>query len=187
VSQAKRLARLVDDLLDASHLNSGQFTLTRARCDLVALAQEIVEQLRPVAPYHTFLLELPDGPVIGYWDGGRLQQALGNLLDNAIKYSDEGTTITVSIWATPHTANVRVHNQGVSIPSADIGSLFRPYVRIQATSGTRQGSGLGLYITKSIIEAHNGTLHLEPHTDEIFAEERMGTAFTFALPLVSPA
>jgi signal transduction histidine kinase len=187
VSQGRRLARLVDDLLDASRLTSGQFTLLCAHCDLAVLAQEVIEQLRPVAPYHTFILEAPDEPVIGNWDAGRLQQALGNLLDNAIKYSDEGTTITVTIWTTREIAHVRVHNQGVSIPSADIGSLFRPYARIQATSGARQGSGLGLYITKSIIEAHQGTLRLEPHTDETSAEERMGTTFIFELPLVSPA
>jgi len=187
VSQARRLARLVDDLLDASRLTSGQFTLLHAHCDLVALVQEVVEQLRPVAPYHTFTLQLPDGPVTGLWDGGRLQQALGNLLDNAIKYSDEGTTITVSIRVTQDKVHVRVHNQGVSIPSTEIGSLFRPYARIQATSGARQGSGLGLYITKSIIEAHQGTLRLEPHTDETPAEERMGTTFTFELPLILPA
>jgi len=187
VSQARRLARLVDDLLDASRLSSGQFTLLCARCDLAALTQEVVEQLRPVAPYHTFTLQVPDSPITGNWDGGRLQQALGNLLDNAIKYSDEGTTITVSIWTTQDTVHVRVHNQGVSIPSTEIGSLFRPYARIQATSGAHQGSGLGLYITKSIIEAHQGTLRLEPHTDETPAAERMGTTFTFELPLVSPA
>jgi signal transduction histidine kinase len=187
VSQAKRLARLVDDLLDASRLTSGQFTLLRTQCDFVTLAQDLVEQLRPVAPYHTFVLQVPDAPVIGNWDGGRLQQALGNLLDNAIKYSDEGTTITVRVWTTQDKVHVTVHNQGVSIPSNDVGSLFRPYARIQATSGARQGSGLGLYITKSIIEAHQGTLRLEPHADETPAEERRGTTFSFELPLVSPA
>jgi signal transduction histidine kinase len=187
VSQAKRLARLVDDLLDASRLTSGQFTLLRTQCDFVALAQDLVEQLRPVAPYHTFVLQVPDAPVIGNWDGGRLQQALGNLLDNAIKYSDEGTTITVHVWTTQDKVHVTVHNQGVSIPSNDIGSLFRPYARIQATSGARQGSGLGLYITKSIIEAHQGTLRLEPHAEETPAEERQGTTFSFELPLISPA
>jgi signal transduction histidine kinase len=187
VSQARRLARLVDDLLDASRLTSGQFTLLRTPCDLIVLVQELIDQLRPVAPYHTFVLQAPETPVIGNWDGGRLQQALGNLLDNAIKYSDEGTSITVEIWTTQDKVHVKVHNQGVSIPSDDVGSLFRPYTRIQATSGARQGSGLGLYITKSIIEAHHGSLRLEPHTGETSAEERQGTTFSFELPLISPA
>jgi signal transduction histidine kinase len=139
--------------------------------------KEVVDQLRPVAPYHKFVVETPDSSITGKWDSGRLQQALGNLLDNAIKYSDEGTTITVRAWQTPEKARVSVHNQGVGIPSSEIGQLFRPYGRLQATSA-QQGSGLGLYITKSIIDAHGGTLGLESSD-----EEGQGTTFTFDLPL----
>lgn len=177
ISQARRLNRFVDDLLDSSRLSSGQFTLTCASCDLTALAKEVVEQLRPIAPYHTLVIETPDKPVIGNWDAGRLQQALGNLLDNAVKYSDEGTIVTVRIWTTLAGAHISVHNHGASIPSAEIGQLFRPYARLQATSD-RQGSGLGLYITKCIVEAHGGILRLEPHT-----VEGQGTTFSFTLPL----
>jgi signal transduction histidine kinase len=177
ISQARRLARLVNDLLDSSRLSSGRFTLLCEACDLTELAREIVEQLRPVAPHHTLVIALPDTPVIGNWDSGRLQQALGNLLDNAIKYSDEDTTITVSVQTTPGVAHISVHNQGVGIHAADIGRLFRPYVRLQETSA-RQGSGLGLYITRCIIEAHGGVLRLEPH-----AAGNQGTTFSFDLPL----
>src|SRR5260221_11192785 len=88
-SQAWRLARLVSDLLDSSRLTSGQFSLSCAPCDAVVMVKEVVEQFRPVAPYHHFAVELPDTPMVGNWDCGRVQQALGNLLDNAIKYSDE--------------------------------------------------------------------------------------------------
>src|SRR5690349_14124158 len=94
ISQAWRLTRLANDLLDASRLSSGQFNLVCSNCDVVALVKEAVDQLRAVAPYHKFVIETPDSPIIGNWDSGRLHQALGNLLDNAIKYSDEGTTIT---------------------------------------------------------------------------------------------
>jgi len=176
ISQARRLTRLVNDLLDSSRLSSGQFTLVREACDIAALAKEVVEELRPVAPYHTLALETPEVPVIGNWDSGRLQQVLGNLLDNAIKYSDERTTITVRIWTEDDLVHVSVHNQGVGIPLAEMGQLFRPYVRLQAASA-RQGSGLGLHITKSMIEAHGGTLRLEPHT-----AEGQGTTFSFDLP-----
>jgi len=179
ISQAKRLARLTSDLLDSTHISTGQFTLIREQCDVVALAQEVVEQLRPLAPYHTFITDVPDIPLIGNWDAGRLQQALGNLLDNAIKYSNEGTTITVRIWHASNSVHISVHNQGTSIPSVDIAQLFRPYVRLQPTSA-RRGSGLGLHITKCIIEAHGGTLRLEPHTEE--GQNEQGTTFTFALP-----
>lgn len=177
ISQAWRLSRLVSDLLDSSRLSSGQFTLSCNRCDAVTLVKEVVEQLRPVAPYHQFAIAMPGTQIIGNWDYGRLQQALGNLLDNAIKYSDEETTITVRMWQIPGKAHISVHNEGVSIPVEDIDQLFRPYSRLQ-TSSSQKGSGLGLYITKCIVEAHGGDLRLERST-----EKNQGTTFSFDLPM----
>ncbi len=184
ISQAHRMSRLVNDLLDASYLSSSQFSLRREPCNMVTLVKDMVEQMRPVAPYHTLVVQAPDKPIIGTWDGGRLQQALGNLLDNAIKYSDEHTIITITVRHLEHTAGMyaSVHNMGVSIPSTDIGQLFRPYIRLPATSN-RQGSGLGLFITKSIIEAHGGTLRLEPHSEDGGGENQKGTTFSFELPM----
>lgn len=181
ISQARRLTRLVNDLLDASKLTTNQFTLMRESCDIVTLAQELVEQLRPVAPYHTLTIDAPEPPIMGNWDGWRLQQALGNLLDNAIKYSDEHTTITTTIWTTPGYVHMSVHNQGTTIPSNEVSSLFKPYARL-ATSIHRQGSGLGLYITKSIVEAHGGTLRLETPEETVYDGPK-GTTFTLDLPL----
>ncbi len=184
ISQAKRMSRLVNDLLDASHLSSGRFKLLREQCDIVQLVNEMVEQLRPVAPYHTLVVVAPATPVVGNWDSGRLQQALGNLLDNALKYSDEHTTVTVTVTTTHNTASISVHNQGTSIPPSEIGQLFRPFTRLSAASmSTRGGSGLGLYITKSIIDAHNGILCLEPHNDDTISDTQQGTTFSFQLPL----
>src|SRR2546425_7769024 len=73
ISQAWRLSRLVSDLLDSSRLSSGQFTLSCNPCDAVTLVKEVVEQLRPVAPYHQFAIETPETPMIGMWDYGRVQ------------------------------------------------------------------------------------------------------------------
>jgi signal transduction histidine kinase len=177
VSQAKRMSRLVNDLLDTSHLSAGTFTLLREECDIVEIVREMLEQLRPVAPYHTLVVAAPTQPLKGNWDAGRLQQAIGNLLDNAIKYSDENTTITVTIAQIEKSAHISIHNQGTSIPPKNISQLFHPYTRLPEAR-TRPGSGLGLFITKSIIEAHGGTLRLEPST-----EDTGGTTFTFDLPL----
>src|SRR3989442_1471673 len=156
ISQAWRLSRLVSDLLDSSRLSSGQFTLACNPCDAVKLVIETVEQLRPIAPYHKFAVDVPDTPIIGNWDYGRLQQALGNLIDNAIKYSPEETTITVRAWRIPGKVSISVRNEGESISFTEIDQLFRPYSRL-ATS-RQKGSGLGLYIAKSIIDAHGGEL-----------------------------
>jgi signal transduction histidine kinase len=177
ISQAWRLTRLVSDLLDSSRLSTGQFTLSCGPCDAVVLVKEVVEQLRPVAPYHRFAIETPDTPMIGNWDYGRLQQALGNLVDNAIKYSDEETTITVRAWQTPGLAHISVHNEGVGISVADIDQLFRPYSRLPG-SNPRRGSGLGLYIARCIVEAHGGELRLDQP-----AGDHQGTTFSFNLPM----
>jgi signal transduction histidine kinase len=176
-SQAWRLSRLVSDLLDSARLSSGQFTLACSPCDAVKLVKETVEQLRPIAPYHKFVTDIPDTSITGNWDCGRLQQALGNLIDNAIKYSPEETTITIRACPTPGKVSISVHNEGESIPIADVDQLFHPYSRL-ATSSRQKGSGLGLYIAKSIIEAHGGNLQLE-HPPE----GQPGTTFTFDLPL----
>jgi signal transduction histidine kinase len=182
VSQAHRMSRQVNDLRDMSHLSSNQFSLICKQCDIVALVKEMVEQIRPVAPHHTIILKTAEQSLIGNWDAGRLQQALGNLLDNAIKYSDGGTTITVTVSQVDDHVCVSVNNQGISIPATDIGLLFRPYTRL--TNGQhQQGSGLGLFISKSIIEAHGGSLRLEPKNEESSLEHIQGTTFTFELPL----
>src|SRR5260370_10815766 len=182
VSQAWRLSRLVSDLLVSSRLSSGQFTLSCGPCDAVKLVKEVVEQLRPVAPYHKFAIVVPDTPMIGNWDCGRLQQALGNLLDNAIKYSPEETTITVQAWQIPDKVCTSVHNEGESILFADIDQLFLPYSRLPGNSSRQNSSGLGIYIAKSIVEAHGGELQLEQP-----AAEKQGTTFIFDLPLPLPS
>ncbi|MBE3558670.1 MAG: HAMP domain-containing histidine kinase [Ktedonobacteraceae bacterium] len=182
VSQARRLSRLVNDLLDSSHLSTGQFALMRESCDIVALAKEAVENLQPLAPHHTLIVDAPETPITGNWDSIRLQQVLGNLLDNAIKYSDTRTTITVRIWTLPGKVCVSVHNEGVAIPRGESGQLFLPFTRLSAAQG-HEGSGLGLYITKSIIDAHGGELQLESAADGDRSAQTPGTTFTFSLPL----
>src|SRR5258707_189529 len=178
VSQSWRQARLAKDLLDVSRLSSGQFTLKCQSCNLVKVIKDLVEQVKPVAPFHKFQLDLPGEPLTGNWDHDRLQQAVGNLVDNAIKYSDDETTITLKVWQTAEKACVSVHNAGLGIPGSQIDQLFRPFSRLK-TPVPQDGTGLGLFITKSIIEAHGGELRLEE------LPEGLGTTFSFDLPLSS--
>src|SRR5713226_28099 len=149
ISQAWRLARLVSDLLDSSRLSSGHFSLTRASCDAVALVKEVVEQLRPVAPYHRFAVETPDAPVVGNWDCDRLQQALGNLVDNAIKYSDEDTTITVRAAHTP--GKMHMHFAGRVRGAHRDGGVF-----IGVFDGVINKIAQGLLESITIPVAHDG-------------------------------
>ncbi len=185
ISQAQRMTRLVGDLLDMSRLTAGKFALIREQCDIIALVTEVVEQLRPVAPRHKLVLDVPEGSLSSNYDSERLQQAVGNLLDNAIKYSYEETVITLRVWTTANTVHVSVHNIGMDIPDEEIDQLFLPFVRLQ-TANVRKGSGLGLFITKSIIVAHGGELQLEPYVVDANSDTpkcSTGTTFSFTLPL----
>lgn len=186
ISQAQRMSRLVGDLLDMSRLSAGKFTLIRDQCDIITLVTEITEQLRPVAPHHRLVVDAPEGTLVGNYDSERLQQAIGNLIDNAIKYSYEETIITIRVWTTSNTIHVSVHNVGRAIPDDEIDQLFLPFVRLQSAR-TRKGSGLGLFIAKSIITAHGGDLGLEPYTRNTGAdtkEQATGTTFSFTLPYI---
>jgi signal transduction histidine kinase len=191
ISQAQRMARQVNDLRDSSQLESNKFSLKLAPCDIVELVQETTDQLRPIAPHHKINLDLPSTPIFGIYDRSRLQQVLGNLLDNAIKYSDTETYITIRVWTTPSDVCVSVHNVGPGIQSGEADLLFQPFMRLPS-AGQRQGSGLGLYISRSIIQAHQGTLRLIPYneqenpnspTGESTQEEAKGVTFCFTLPL----
>lgn len=193
ISQSQRMVRLVNDLRDSSHIESNRFSLRLARCDIVALVRETADQLRPIAPHHRIELDVPDTLIKGRYDRDRLQQVLGNLLDNAIKYSDTETVITIRVWTTPDTVHVSVHNVGLGIPPEEISMLFRPFVRLPGV-GQKQGSGLGLYISHSIIQAHHGTLRLIPDAELVEEEDgqaniegmkegQKGITFCFTLPL----
>jgi len=189
ISQAQRMTRLVGDLLDMSRLSTGTFTLIREQCDIIALVTEVVEQLRPVAPRHKLVVEVPEETLVNNYDSERLQQAIGNLLDNAIKYSYEETIITIRVWTTVNTVHVSVHNIGRDIPADEIDQLFLPFVRLQ-TASTRKGSGLGLFIARSIIMAHGGELRLEPYEVNTSVDNKAlrstGTTFSFTLPYEAP-
>ncbi|HCI82218.1 MAG TPA: hypothetical protein DHW02_21300 [Ktedonobacter sp.] len=194
ISQSQRMVRLINDLRDSSHIESNKFSLKLAVCDVVELVRETADQLRPIAPHHRIVLDIPATPISGMYDRERLQQVLGNLLDNAIKYSDTETIITIRVWTTSDTVNVSVHNQGAAIPVSEISMLFLPFVRLSGV-GQRKGSGLGLYISHSIIQAHHGTLRLVSHLEQEESasvntqgkDEQKGVTFCFTLPLTQQA
>jgi signal transduction histidine kinase len=176
ISQAWRLARLARDLLDVSRLSTGQFALKCQDCDITEVIREVVEQAQPAAPFHTFRVDIPAEPLVGNWDRDRLQQALGNLIDNAVKYSDDETTIVIKACKAEGAVQVSIHHAGASIPQSQIDQILHPFSRLQAAM-PQDGAGLGLFITRSIIEAHGGTLCLEKLSEE------QGTMFSFDLPL----
>ena len=110
-------------------------------------------------------------------DREKLSLAIRNLIDNSIKYTRTGGQITVSVWPEEGFLRIRVKDNGIGVPEKDKGLLFNKFYRAQnAVRFQTEGSGLGLYFVKSIIDKHNGSLMVE-------SEEGKGSAFTISLPL----
>ena len=119
---------------------------------------------------------LAERSVAGSWDGGRIRQVLMNLLSNALKYSPEGSAVTVSVAADPRNATVQVRDEGMGIDERDLAQLFRRGYRAHAARGIA-GEGLGLYLSKGIVTAHGGRIWAES------AGQGKGSVFCFTLPL----
>ncbi len=180
VSQTNLLERLVDDLRDVARLESRGLELNRSEIDLVALAHRCVEQARALVKGHRLRVDLPDQPLIGWWDGDRLAQVIQNLVSNAIKYSPDGGDILLRVEDRGYEARVSVSDHGIGIVPEALPQLFGRFYRAQGalTLGV-QGLGLGLYITKGLIEAHGGQIWVD-------SEVGKGSTFVFTLPYSQP-
>lgn len=176
--QVVRLDRLVLDLLDASRIASGRFTLSPRGCDVVAVARAVVEEQQAGAAGHTLTLHGP-ASLEAVVDPDRLAQVLTNLVGNAVKYSPEGGEVRVEVQATGPCLRVAVRDAGIGLLPQEAAQLFQPYRR---ADGARDigGLGLGLSICRAIAEAHGGTIHVQS------AGRDRGATFTLNLPLRPP-
>lgn len=175
LDQTKRMDKLIGDLLDYGRVGSGALSLEVVTFDLgVATAITIAMHEHEDTPRITFTT--PQRVRI-QGDPDRIAQILGNLLDNAIKYSAPGSPIDVSVTVVGAEAHLRVTDQGLGVPEAERGPLFAPFFR---TTRTRDipGTGLGLHISRRIAEQHRGRLWLE-------SSSSVGSAFVLALPLAT--
>ena len=175
LDQTKRMDKLIGDLLDYGRVGSGALSLEVVTFDLgVAAAITIAMHEHEDVPRITFTTPQR---VRVQGDPDRIAQILGNLLDNAIKYSPQGSPIDVSLSVVGAEAHVRITDQGLGVPDAERGPLFAPFFR---TTRTRDipGTGLGLHISRRIAEQHRGRLWLETSSS-------VGSTFVLALPLAS--
>lgn len=177
LEQVDRMERLITDLLDVTRIDVGQFSIVRAPCDLAVMTRKLVEQHQQAHADRTYVAEIPSQPVLGEYDEGRLLQALGNLLDNAHRYSFVNTSITTTLAFVADGVSLSVADEGVGIPPEKVGEIFEPFRRLEHPENI-SGFGLGLYITKGIAEAHGGQL-----TVASAADRKHGAAFTLWLPL----
>lgn len=173
--QGGRLLRMVEEILSASKIEFGSPTLRREEVELVAIARRVVSGYEAVGVPNPIELDAPER-TIAYGDGTALEQILVNLVDNAIKYSDPGSPVKVTVAEEPGAVLIRVSDRGKGIPSSAIPTIFERFRQVdQSTTRQAGGVGLGLYIVKGLVEAGGGKI-------EVASEEGKGSTFTVALP-----
>jgi len=175
IAESKQLGRLVEDMRDASAIETQRFRLEAKRCDLSAIVRQSAETYQLSTDRHLLQITAPDEPVLGAWDAQRLGQAIDNLISNAIKYSPEGGEIRISIETLGGGSEVAVtvSDRGLGIAADQLPHVFEPYARAHAEIA---GVGLGLFVTRGIVEAHGGAISVTSAPDA-------GTTFTVRLPV----
>ena len=174
---AKRMGRMIADMVEASRLESGQMPLDRAPLDLYSLALDAVHGSRIPGAGERLLVEMPEEvlpPVLG--DVSAIERVLGNLVGNALKYSAPEAPVVVRFARREHELVVSVCDRGQGIPPEELPHMFERYYRSQANRERHNGLGLGLYISRLIVEAHGGKIWVE-------SEVGQGSTFSFTLPL----
>jgi signal transduction histidine kinase len=179
----KRLDRLVGDLIDASRIYERGLDLRLRRTDLVALVRETLEHHRLFYPERTLRLRVRAAePMFVDVDADRVGQVLANYLSNAAKYSNPQRPVTVVVAVKRNRGYVSVRDEGVGIPQAELANIWERFYRVEAIkhqTGSRVGLGLGLYISRDIIERHDGQVGVRSAIGK-------GSTFWFTLPLATP-
>lgn len=159
--EADHLAELIENLLDASRLEAGALAINATDLALPRLAERVAERYRTQTEKHKIIVDFPkDFPVV-LADEQRINQVLLNLISNAVKYSPNGGEILVAGQVRPEHVVVCVQDQGPGIPHADIPHIFDRFYRAGETARSTKGAGLGLYLTRAILEAHGGSIWVD--------------------------
>ena len=175
VHEAGRLEGFVEELLDFSRLQSGRLKLNPTKLDLVAELSDAVLMFTERARQENIQLNYDEPmdilPIMG--DANRLRQVFVNILDNALKYSDAGDSITVLVQVADNKATILIQDTGIGIAPEDLPKIKTRFYKANAT---RRGSGIGLAVADEIVSMHNGTLTLD-------SKEGVGTTVSITLPL----
>lgn len=183
-SNGERLIRLINDLLDIEKIEAGGMSFERAALDLRALAAAALAEMGSMAEVRGVRLVLapPDrpGPALVEGDAGRLSQVLANLVSNAVKHSDPGDAVTVSVARSGPDWRVAVRDRGPGVPAQFRDRIFGRFAQADASdSRARGGAGLGLSIARAIVEAHDGVIGFD-------CPPEGGSVFAFRLPAAEP-
>ena len=174
--EADRLSNLIDDLLEMSAIEAGVFRIRRRMTDVGKLVQKLVKRTRAHVQLHKLSCHVQPGLNETAVDARRVEQVVSNLLENAIKYSQDGGRIRVAVEEIDSKIVISVADQGIGIPQDEIGLIFDRFYRVKGfQSYETGGSGLGLAICRGIVEAHGGQIWVESDAGE-------GSVFTFSIP-----
>ena len=178
--QSERLSKLVGSLLEASRLETGQFTLDCRPLDLCALVRRVAEEVAltlPVDSTHSLTCRCAEETLILAGDALRLEQVFHNLLQNAIKYSPQGGPVRVRVAREADHAIIALSDQGIGIPGDAQANLFQRFYRAGNVRNDHiSGMGIGLYVVKEIVSRHGGTV-------DVASVEGTGSTFTVRLPV----
>ena len=174
--QNKKIVTTLDKLLDLARIRAGKLQLNKTKTDISSLTKQICDRFTELAKSSgSTLTVLEEQRIMGDWDSDRLDEIISNLISNAIKYG-EGKPILITISYEPSSASAKisVKDHGKGIAEAEYKTIFQKFTRI-GISKTIEGSGLGLYIVKQLVEAHGGTV-------AVSSELGKGSTFTILLP-----
>jgi PAS domain S-box-containing protein len=177
VEQAARLNTMITEMLDVARIETGQLSIECTPLDVCALARRVVAEVQPTLTQHTLTYSDPGVPLLINGDALRLEQVLQNLIQNAIKYSPAGGSVTVRVEQQGETVCVAVADQGVGIPQEALPRLFQRFYRAaNVDAGGIKGLGIGLYVVKEIVTLHSGAVTVD-------SAEGLGSTFTICFPL----
>lgn len=177
--EAKRLGRLIGDMLDLDRMRSGRVSLRLATLDLHEIIGEVVRDMGKMAADHPMTLRLDAGHPQVRGDRDKLVQVVTNLVSNAVKYSPQGGPIEISTAGRDGVVDVAVRDRGIGIPADELERVFEPYTRLEhEATRTVGGTGLGLPIVREILRLHGG---------RVWAESALGqgSTFHFTVPVAS--
>ena len=175
VSETERLSQMVEELLDFSRIESGRLTLVKTKMDLLAELEDavLIYGERAKRENITFAYDGPEMLPFIFGDKNRLRQVFINIIDNAIKYSDSGDSVTVTAGENDGYIIVKVADTGCGISAVDLPKIKTKFYK---ANQTRRGSGIGLALANEIVNMHGGELQIE-------SKENVGTTVTILLPV----
>ncbi|BCL79844.1 HAMP domain-containing histidine kinase [Ktedonobacteria bacterium brp13] len=180
--QIYRLTNLIDDILYITHIQEHRLNFQFEPIDLRTIVHSALEQQQKLNQRRTILVQMPSEPVLVYVDRHHIEQVIHNYLSNALKYSDRNQEVEIFVEQTGKQARLSVKDTGIGIAPEEqphIWELFYRAKKVEIRNGSSIGFGMGLYISRSIIESHGGEA-------KVSSELKKGSTFWFTLPILQP-